>query len=162
QFPSDALFDAQGHLVTANLGPAYPPDLAGSINQYNTDGSFNQTLVISSQFPDMGTGTSGISPSQLALLPSSAGIIVNGTLNPGTTATPGVLTVGSVTFSPGSTFAVALNGTTAGTAYGQLVSTGTVNLNNAALNVSIGYTSAAGDQLDILSDSAHPIVGTFL
>src|SRR5262249_35293340 len=30
QFPSDALFDAQGHLVTANLGPAYPPDLAGS------------------------------------------------------------------------------------------------------------------------------------
>jgi hypothetical protein len=141
QFPSDALFDAQGHLLTANLGPAYPPTLAGSINQYNGDGSFNQALVTSSEFPDMGTGTSGISPSQLALLssspsPSPSGRAAgHGTLNPGGTATPGVLTVGSFTFNQGSTFAVALNGATAGTGYSQLVSAGTVNLNNAALTV---------------------------
>jgi hypothetical protein len=153
QFPSDALFDAQGHLLTANLGPAYPPNLAGSINEYNGDGSFSQVLVDSSQFPDMGTGTSGISPSQLALLSSSPrpspGAIVQGTLSPAGTATPGVLTVGSMTFNPGSTFAVSLNGATAGTGYGQFVSTGTVNLNNGAFSLSIGYTAAAGDQLDI-------------
>jgi len=71
QFPSDVLFDGQGHMLTANLGSAYPPNLAGSINQYDTDGSFDQTLVSSSQFPDTGPGTSGISPSQLALLPNA-------------------------------------------------------------------------------------------
>ena len=164
QFPSDALFDAQGQLLTANLGPAYPPNLAGSINEYNSDGSFSQVLVASSQFPDLGTGTSGISASQLALLssspPPSPGAIVQGTLSPGTTATPRVLTVGSVTFNPGSIFAVALNGATGDTGYGQLVSTGTVNLTNATLSVSIGYTAA--DQLDIVSDNAHAVVGTFL
>jgi hypothetical protein len=160
QFPSDALFDAQGHLVTANLGPAYPPTLAGSIYQYNSDGTFNQALVTSSQFPDMGTGTSGISPAQLALL--SANTTVNGTLNPGAAGTPSVLTVGNVTFASTGTFAVALNGPTAGTGYGQLVSTGTVHLNNATLNVSVGYSAAAGDQFDILSDAAQPVAGTFV
>jgi hypothetical protein len=169
QFPSDALFDGQGHLLTANLGPAYPPNLAGSINEYNSDGSFSQVLVDSSQFPDMGTGTSGISPSQLALLSSSppptpspsAGAAVKAIPNPGEAATPGVITVKSVTFNSGSPFAVAATGTTAGTGYGQLVSTGAVNLNNATLNMLIGYTAAA-DQLDILSDSAHAVVETFL
>src|SRR5262249_19606451 len=106
QFPSDALFDAEGHLVTATLGPAYPPNLAGSINQYNGDGSFSQVLVSSSQFPDQGTGTSGVSPSQLAYLPGSSTLTVNGTLNPGGPTTPGVFTAGNVTFAPGSSFAV--------------------------------------------------------
>jgi hypothetical protein len=70
QFPSGILLDGQGHLLTGNLGPARPPNLAGSINQYNTDGTFVQALVASSQFPSTGTGTSGISPSQLVLLPA--------------------------------------------------------------------------------------------
>jgi hypothetical protein len=70
QFPSSVVFDGQGHMLTANLGAANPPNLAGSINQYNIDGTFDQTLVASSQFPSTGTGTSGISPSQLVLLPA--------------------------------------------------------------------------------------------
>jgi hypothetical protein len=69
QFPSDVLFDGQGHFLTANLGTSQTPPLTGSISQYNMDGSFSQTLVSSSQFPDMGTGDSGIAPSALALVP---------------------------------------------------------------------------------------------
>ncbi len=69
QFPSSVLFDGQGHFFTANLG-TYPPNLQGSINEYNNDGSFAQTLVSSSQFPNTGQGTSGIAPSQFTLLPT--------------------------------------------------------------------------------------------
>ncbi len=68
QFPSSVLFDGQGHFFTANLG-TYPPNLQGSINEYNNDGSFAQTLVSSSQFPNTGPGTSGVAPSQFILLP---------------------------------------------------------------------------------------------
>jgi hypothetical protein len=67
QFPSDALFDDEGRLVTANLGPAHPPTLQGSIYQYSSSGVFLQTLVASSSFPNTGPGESGISTSQLAL-----------------------------------------------------------------------------------------------
>src|SRR5262249_41008966 len=72
QFPSGIVFDGQGPFLTANLGPAAPPTLAGSINQYNTDGSFGQVLVSSSQFPGTGSGTSGIAASQLVMLPVPA------------------------------------------------------------------------------------------
>ncbi len=70
QFPSDAKFNDQGQLLTANLGPAYPPNLQGSINLYGVDGVFAQTLVSSAQFPNTGAGTSGISPSQIVLAPT--------------------------------------------------------------------------------------------
>jgi hypothetical protein len=85
QFPSDMVFDGQGHFLTANLGPAHPPNLAGSINQYNTDGTFDQVLVNSGEFPNTGSGTSGISPSEMAIAPTPIqiplavrGVVVNG------------------------------------------------------------------------------------
>jgi hypothetical protein len=70
QFPSEVLFDGHGNVLTANLGPAYPPNLAGSINQYSGSGAYIQTLLSSGEFPDTGPGTSGISPSQLILFPA--------------------------------------------------------------------------------------------
>src|SRR5262249_32387639 len=38
QFPSDAVFDDQGRLIVADLGPARPPVLAGSIVRFRADG----------------------------------------------------------------------------------------------------------------------------
>ena len=67
QFPSDAVFNSGGDLLTADLGPAYPPALQGAISEFNPNGSFMKTLVSSSKFPNTGTGTSGFSPSQLTL-----------------------------------------------------------------------------------------------
>ncbi len=76
QFPSATLFDGQGHFYTANLGMNSSSPLAGSINEYNTDGTFNKTLVSSSQFPDPGTGNAGIAPSQMVFLPTPAPLVV--------------------------------------------------------------------------------------
>jgi hypothetical protein len=72
QFPGDAVFDPLGHLITANLGPARPTHLMGSIDQFNSDGTFSKTLVDSSAFPDTGGSgaDSGFSPSELALFPN--------------------------------------------------------------------------------------------
>src|SRR5262249_17966506 len=74
QFPSDAVFDGQGNLLTANLGPAYPPALQGSIFKYDSTGTFSKTLVSSSAFSNTGPGTSGLSPSQLVFM---TGVTVN-------------------------------------------------------------------------------------
>jgi hypothetical protein len=90
-----------------------------------------------------------------------------GTLHPG--GSPGILTTsGNVTFSSGATFAVDLNGTTAGNGannYGRLVLTGAtpiLTLGNATLagTVGGGYTPAAADKLFIIT-GANTVSGTF-
>jgi hypothetical protein len=75
EFPSAAIFLPNGNLLTADLGPANPPNLEGSIAQYDSTGNFLKTLVSSSQFTSTGQGTSGISPSQLLLdVPKSSSL----------------------------------------------------------------------------------------
>ncbi|MHB1555994.1 MAG: beta strand repeat-containing protein [Isosphaeraceae bacterium] len=101
---------------------------------------------------------------------------VSATLSPGKSAnsstTMGVLTdTGGVVLSSTSTFATTLNGsgTTPGTDYDQLVAgasgaTGTIDLANATLNLTIGtsFASAGGQQYTIIHNtSGQPITGTF-
>ena len=173
QYPSDGVFDAQGNLLTANLGSegptTRPPNVfMGSIYEYSSSGNFisyptpSGGLVDSSQFPSTGpaSGYSGIVPSQLSYLPAY-GITVAGTLTPGSSSSPGILSTGDVSFGSNSTFSDALNGTAAGTGFGQLDSTGTVNLNGATLDVTLGYSPAIGDQFDIVTDSNNAVVGQF-
>ncbi len=84
---------------------------------------------------------------------SVAGITVEngGTLAPG--ASPGTLTVGgAVTLELGSTLAVEINGTTAGTDYDQLAMGGFgLTLNNPGLAVSLGFTPGLGDSFLIVA-----------
>ena len=111
QFPSDLVFDAQGRLDVGNLGPAYPPDLAGSINRYDSSGVFDTTLVSSTQFPNTTPSTSGISPSELAFVTSAPTTTTVSTdqAGPYTTTSPLTFTatvagdpsVGTVTFYAG-------------------------------------------------------------
>ena len=161
QFPSDLAFDAQGRLFTANLGPAYPPALQGSVNRYLAGGTFDQTLLSSAQVGNTTANTSGFSPSQLVFLPA-AGVTVNGTLQPGGPGTPGVLTAGDVTFGAGGTFAVALDGNVAGSGYGQLATAGNVSLNDANLAVTRGFSAPVGTPFTIIKDAGRPVSGTFL
>ncbi len=83
-------------------------------------------------------------------------------LLPGSTTTPGRLSVtGDVTMY-GATFRVVANGAgAAGTHYSQLVSSGTVSLGHSDLDVSLvgGYVPDAGDTLTIIS--AAKVTGTF-
>jgi large repetitive protein len=82
------------------------------------------------------------------------------TLAPG--SSPGTLSSGNVTFNSGSTFAIELHGTTAGTQYDQLNVTGTVSLGGATLNLTLGYAATSGDTFVLINnDDADAVVGTF-
>lgn len=71
-----------------------------------------------------------------------------GTLAPG--ASPGKITVGGLTLTSDSTLAMELGGTTAGTQYDQVISTGAFSL-AGALNVSLtnGFTPLAGQSFNL-------------
>jgi autotransporter-associated beta strand protein len=83
------------------------------------------------------------------------------TLAPGSTTTQ-ILRTGTVTFSAGSTFAVTLNGMTAGTEHDQLSVAGKVNLSGAALSVNLGFAPALGSAFALIqNDGTDAVVGTF-
>lgn len=83
-----------------------------------------------------------------------------GKIAPG--ASPGILNVGNTAFSSGSTFAVEINGTTAGTGYDQLNVTGTIDLGSATLSLSGSHTPVAGQTFTIIvNDGADAVTGTF-
>lgn len=81
---------------------------------------------------------------------------------PGTSR--GILNSGDVSLSGGSYFNVELYGTTVGTKYGQLNVTGAVTLNNANLNIALGYVPNEGDTFTIINNDGTDTVlgsGTF-
>jgi autotransporter-associated beta strand protein len=86
-----------------------------------------------------------------------------GTVLPGNGASsPGILNSGNVTFASGSSFDVALNGTTAGSGYDQLNVTGTISLGTSTLSVTLGFTPAVGASFTIIhNNGGSAIVGTF-
>jgi autotransporter-associated beta strand protein len=89
-------------------------------------------------------------------------ITVNGgTFLPGGLSSTGIFnSAGDVTLAAASTFSGRLNGTTAGTGYDQLSVSGAVNLNNATLNVTLGFTPAIGTSFTILT-TTDGVTGTF-
>jgi autotransporter-associated beta strand protein len=86
-----------------------------------------------------------------------------GTVFPGTSpSSTGILNSGNAAFASGSSFDVALNGTTAGSGYDQLNVTGTVSLGSSTLNVTLGFTPAIGTSFTIIHNTGgSPVVGTF-
>ena len=99
-----------------------------------------------------GTGTVGA-------ITSTAG---GGSVSPGV-AGPGTLSSASVNWSSGApSFAVQLNGTTAGSGYDQLNVTGTVDLTGASLSGTMGFTPPTGATFTLINnDGADAIVGSF-
>jgi hypothetical protein len=88
-------------------------------------------------------------------------LTVNGELAPGDS--PGILSTGSVVFGgAGSLFEVELNGTAVGSLYDQLNVSGKVTLDNAALEVLLGYAPNYMDSFVIINnDLADPVNGIF-
>jgi autotransporter-associated beta strand protein len=102
-----------------------------------------------------GTGTIGGS----GTLPDVS-VNSGGTLAPGNS--PGMISTGNLSMGSGATYSVELNGTTVGTQYDQTDVTGTVDLTNATLSMSLGFTPAFGDTFTIISnDGTDAITGTF-
>lgn len=90
--------------------------------------------------------------------------INGGTLAPGNS--PGMLTInGALSFTSSSTFAVELNGTTAGSlGYDQLTigGTGSITLNNANLFATLGFAPSVNDIFFIIQNlSSNPVSGIF-
>jgi autotransporter-associated beta strand protein len=83
------------------------------------------------------------------------------TVAPGGNA-PGILTCSNLTLDSQAIFAVRLNGPASGTGYDQLKVNGTVSLNNAELQGSVGYNPAVGQSFVIINnDGVDPVNGTF-
>lgn len=75
---------------------------------------------------------------------------------------PGIINSGDLTLTAGSFVDIELNGTTAGTGYDQINVTGSVNLGNAILNVTNGFTPSVGNTFTIINnDGSDPVMGTF-
>lgn len=89
----------------------------------------------------------------------------SGTLSPGSSAgtNTGTLTInGNLVMSAGSTLAVQINGTTAGTGHDQVVVNGAVSVSGAALSVAHGYAPGLGDSYVLIAnDMADAVTGTF-
>ncbi|MFL5329082.1 MAG: hypothetical protein ACJ8C4_09205 [Gemmataceae bacterium] len=89
-------------------------------------------------------------------------VLNGGKVAPGANG-PGKLTTGNIVFNSGSLFTVDLNGTAVGTSFDQLAVSGSVDLGNAMLVGSVGFSPPLGTQFSIINNnhSGDPIVGSF-
>ncbi len=84
-----------------------------------------------------------------------------GNLSPGDSTGSGTLTATSVTLNSGSTFDAILNGAGPGL-YSQLDASGTVNLNNAELSITLNYAPSSTDSYVLVQNTSNaPVQGTF-
>jgi uncharacterized repeat protein (TIGR03803 family) len=138
--------------------------VTGTNNTYTQQGNFGVTQVD-------GSLTAGQININAGLLDGSG--TVNGpiTISSGGFLLPGdfgsgILNTGNVTLNTGAQFLAVFNGSSnPGSAYSQLLSTGTVNLNGdnqagSALNVALLYLPPGTGTLTIIK-AANPIAGTF-
>jgi fibronectin-binding autotransporter adhesin len=138
------------------------------------------TLTLSAS--NTATGTTTVSAGTLSVTGSTAGATAvasgatlggsgtlggtvtvqnGGTLSPG--VSPGTLTVnGDLSMAAGSTLAVEINGTTAGTQYDQVIVNGAVDVSGATLSATHGYSPGSGDSYTIIvNDAADAVTGSF-
>ena len=155
------------------IGGAYGLTKAGpgvlmlsGANTYTGNTSINTGKLLITNLAGSGTGSGNVSVNSGATLAgtgttaSTVAVTAGGTLAPGV-AGPGILTINNnLTFAAGATFAVDLNGTTAGTNYDQLIANGTVTLSGAMLQLTLGYAPAINDAYTIIHGTA-PVGGTF-
>jgi hypothetical protein len=168
---STSTYDVQAGSVGARLagtGIALTKSTAGSVtlggaNTYTGATTINAgTLLVNGSLASGST----VAVNGTATLGGTGDI--NGAVNVNNTAhvapgtSTGILETGSVVFAAGTAFDVEINGTTVGTQYDQLHSTGTVNLGGATLNLSGAYVPVKNDTFVIVTtDNANSITGTF-
>ncbi len=105
----------------------------------------------------IGSGATLAGKGSVASVTSNSGKLAPGDAGPGILTDTGALTLGT-----GSTLAIPLNGTTAGTTYSQLNVTGQVNVNDATLDLTLGFTPTAHEQFTLINNvGSLPVEGVF-
>ncbi len=143
---SDHTLTKQGD-GTLIISPTYegaygPTDIAGGTLQ--VDGSLDPTEPVTVESGATLSGTGSVGP-----VTANGGIVA-----PGDNA-PGILTVAGLDLSTGSQLQVDLDGNTAGSGYGQVISNGPVVLSGATLDLTVfGYTPASTDRLMLIQNNS--------
>ena len=74
----------------------------------------------------------------------------------------GTLSGGSLALTSGSTFSDIIDGTTAGSEYGQVISSGLVTLGGSTLDLSLGFTASPGASFTLIkNNSGSAVSGAF-
>ncbi len=118
------------------------------------------TLKVNGSLASDVTAASGTTLTGSGSTTGTVSISSGATLSPGDGA--GSLATGRLGLSPGATLTVDLNGLMAGVSFDQINVTGTVSLDGATLSTSFGFTSAANNCFQIISnDGTDAVTGTF-
>ncbi|BBT18129.1 hypothetical protein WP8S17C03_41780 [Metapseudomonas otitidis] len=116
------------------------------------DGSTNSATTVASGATLAGSGTLG----------GDVTVQSGGTLSPGGAGVATLTVNGNLTLASGSTLALDINGTTAGTGYDRVVVNGAVDVSGATLAVTHGYAAGSGDSYTVIvNDAADAVTGTF-
>jgi len=154
---SGLLFGAGGSLIKTGAGTF---TLSGASTYTGSTivnaGRLNVTQPGSIQSPT--TVNAGATLGGTGMINAPVSVNTNGMLEPG--LSPGILNTRNLNLA--GTLQVEVNGTNAGTQYDQVNVTGTVNLTNATLVVTVGAVPGGSVLTIINNDGADPVTGTFL
>ncbi len=141
---------------------------AGTLTLVGSSNNSGATSVSAGTLQVDGQLTSSVTVSSAATLDGTGhvgAVTVNsgGTVSPGDAA-PGQLTInGNLTMTSGSSFADQIDGTTAGTGYGQLIVSGpVVGLNSAALllSVNLGFSLPFNSAYELINNTGAEAIGS--
>ncbi|CAM2910907.1 Pyrrolo-quinoline quinone [Ectopseudomonas mendocina] len=136
--------------------------LSGSNTNSGTTTVSAGTLVVDGSTASATTVASGATLAGSGTLGGDVTVQSGGTLSPGGAGVATLTVNGNLTLASGSTLALDINGTTAGTGYDRVVVNGTVDVSGAALAVTHGYAAGSGDSYTVIvNDAADAVTGTF-
>ena len=139
----------------------------GSLGLSGTGSFTGATTVSAGALLVNGSTASGTTVASGSLLGGSGTMGGNVTVQSGGTLSPGnsagtLIINGNLSMNSGSTLALEINGSTAGTQYDRLVVNGTVNVAGATVSATHNYTAGQGDFYTIIvNDGVDAVAGTF-
>ena len=147
-----------GTVILTGTSTAYTGNIINASGILRVDGSIVGTGAGSTVTVAGGSTLAGTGGIGGAVSISSGGVLTPGNYTSGST-TPGTLATGNLSLASGSSF----NETLSTSAFGQANVTGTVNLNNATLNLTGTRINHDGDVITLINnDGTDAVIGTFL